>query len=138
MCNSLEHIRLDAVMDNVPPLLEYTRGCLLGRGLGEAAVTRLELAVEEILVNIVNYAYHEGSGDIELRLAGRSGLLDIEIRDRGKAFNPLERSDPDTTASLEDREIGGLGIYFARKIADEIAYRREDDENVLTLTIPLP
>lgn len=130
-----EQIRLPALLENVPVLLDFTRERLMERDMDDIAVSRLEMAVEELLVNVASYAYPGDPGEVELRFGGRDGALLIEIRDGGIPFNPLDRPEPDVGASLEDRDIGGLGIYFARKIADDIAYRFENGENVLILTV---
>jgi anti-sigma regulatory factor (Ser/Thr protein kinase) len=135
MGNTPGKIILTAEMENLFPLLEYTRDRLRERGLGEDALARLELAIEEILVNIIHYAYPESTGDIELRFNGDENGTIIEIKDRGVPFNPLDLPEPDLHASIEERPIGGLGIYFARKIADEMEYRHEDGCNILRLTI---
>jgi anti-sigma regulatory factor (Ser/Thr protein kinase) len=128
-------ITVAAEMENLFPLLEFTRDRLRERGFATDALARLELAMEEILVNIIHYAYPESSGDIALSFSGNEDGTVIEVRDRGVPFNPLDLPDPNLQASVEDRPIGGLGIYFARKIADNMEYLREEDCNVLRLTV---
>ncbi len=134
MRKMLGHIVLSAQMENLFPLLEYTRGRFTERGFDAGTAARLELAMEEILVNIINYAYPDGVGEIEIGFGEENSDTIIEVRDWGIPFNPLERPDPDTGASLEDRGIGGLGIFFVRKIVDDASYRYEDGCNILTLT----
>ncbi len=135
MCNIPEKITLPADMESLRPLLEYMRRQLRERGFEEAAADRLELAIEEILVNVIRYAYPESSGDIEMRFGGEEDSTVIEIRDRGIPFNPLALPEPDIRASVEERDVGGLGVFFARQIADGMEYRREDDRNILNFIV---
>ena len=97
-------------------------------------VFQIGLVVEELGINVVKYAYEDGGGhefSISVRSADRS--LTLEIVDGGRAFDPLEDAPPpDLEASLEDRPIGGLGVYLVRTIMDELSYRREDGRNRLT------
>lgn len=100
---------------------------------------KLEVALEELLVNVINYAYsEEEEGSIVLG-CGPMGdrLFCLRIRDRGVPFNPLDRAQPDLSLGVDEREIGGLGIYFALKIADTAHYERKDGWNELTLLFNL-
>ena len=93
------------------------------------------LVLEELEMNIMNYAYSgDESAHSQITLRSDPKLLTIEVSDSGKPFNPLEDAkEPDLDASLQDRKIGGLGVYLARSLMDEISYRRENDRNYLTL-----
>lgn len=138
MCEPLGRLELSAKMENLAPFLEFVRERVLARerGFDEGAADRIELALEEVLVNIINYAYSDGPGSIELRMATPDGRgIIIEIEDRGSPFDPLAAPEADTSASLEDRNIGGLGIFFVRRIMDRVEYRREDGRNILAMTI---
>lgn len=106
-------------------------------GFPAKRVQEVELAVEEALVNIINYAYPEReNGDVEVKcgLENQDRFL-IEIRDKGIPFDVESHSDPDLNANISERKVGGLGIYLIRKMADEVRYRREGEENVLSLVI---
>ncbi|MCY4558926.1 MAG: ATP-binding protein [Chloroflexi bacterium] len=93
------------------------------------------LAVDELLTNTISYGYDDdGEHRIELVLRLEGGALVFEIADDGRAFDPLQASTPDIGASLQDRAIGGLGIYLVRKTMDGVTYRRQDGRNVVTLT----
>ena len=96
-------------------------------------VYQINLALEEILVNIARYAYVPGSGkiDISYEISDNPKQLRVIIKDKGKAFNPLEKEEPDLDASVQDRKIGGLGIYIVKNIVDDIKYQRTNNENVL-------
>ena len=97
---------------------------------------KLRLSIEEAVENVVRYAYDGGIGWLETNIDFNQDtlLLTIQLRDAGVPFNPLEKEDPDVTLSAEDRHIGGLGIYLCKKMMDNIEYRYEDGNNVLTMT----
>lgn len=94
----------------------------------------VRLVCEEIIVNIIRYAYPDAAdGYIGVGIAEDGQALRITIRDGGKPFNPLERERPDTTQALENREIGGLGIFLVRQVADRVDYAYTGGENRLSL-----
>ena len=104
-------------------------------GLTEKIAFEVNLAVEELVTNTISYGYDDdGEHLIELVLRLEGGVLAIEIADDGRAFDPLQAPAPDIGASLQDRAMGGLGIYLVRKTMDTVAYRRQDGRNVVTLT----
>ena len=92
------------------------------------------LACEEIIVNIISYAYPVGvEGYIRIDVIETQGELCIEIEDGGIPFNPVEKEEPDITLKLEEREIGGLGIFLVLRLMDVVEYRREGGQNKLVL-----
>jgi anti-sigma regulatory factor (Ser/Thr protein kinase) len=93
----------------------------------------INIAVEEIFVNIAHYAYPSGDGDIAVSVCIDQNRLTIEFRDSGTPYDPLAKTDPDTTLSADDREIGGLGIFMVKKLMDDVSYRYEDGKNILTI-----
>ena len=100
---------------------------------------QIDLAVEEIFVNISHYAYSPDKGTVQIdcsveKTADAPAKLTVSFTDRGKAFNPLAKPDPDITLSVEEREIGGLGIFLTKKYMDSVLYERKDNQNILTLT----
>ena len=95
---------------------------------------QLRLAVEEAVVNVIDYAYPPGQeGDIEIRIMSDGSTLKTIIIDSGVAFDPTAKEKADTSLSAEDRQIGGLGILLVRELMDAINYERENGKNVLTL-----
>lgn len=107
-------------------------------GLDEALCSRVNLLLEEALVNVVSYAYPEGStGEIELSAcfeeSGRKLILSIS--DSGKPFDPTKAEAPDLNAPIEERPVGGLGIYLVRTLSDSVEYKRENNRNILTITL---
>lgn len=96
---------------------------------------QLDLVVEEIFVNIASYAYASGEGTVTVRVerSDAPAALTISFLDRGVAFDPLAKEDPDVSALAEDRGIGGLGIFLTKQLMDELCYQRLDGQNILTL-----
>jgi len=95
----------------------------------------VELSLEEVLVNVISYAYpNEEKGNIEVSCSwdSQQGLA-IQIVDYGTVFDPLEKPDPDTGLSLDEREIGGLGIFLTKKMMDKVTYERSQGKNILTM-----
>ena len=96
-------------------------------------VFKLNLVLEELGVNIVNYS--GATGEIEISLASDDETVTIEIADNGRPFNPLTELDtPDISAPLGERPIGGLGVHLVRSMMDELSYSREDGMNRLAMT----
>ena len=100
---------------------------------------QIDLAVEEIFVNISHYAYSPDKGTVQIdcsveKTSDAPAKLTVSFTDRGKAFNPLAKPDPDITLSVEEREIGGLGIFLTKKYMDSVLYEHKDNQNILTFT----
>lgn len=121
-------------------MLSYIKEETKQAGFSPKLIEKIELAAEEAIINIIKYGYHNSKGQIEIAiqriyspLGGRT--VKIELRDKGIPYNPL-MSPPkvDVKAPLEQRTLGGYGIFFILKIMDEVDYRRENDLNILTLT----
>ena len=119
----------------VPKLDAFVREICSAIQLDEATATNVGLAVEEAVVNVMKYAYTEGSkGEIRVSATAASDKLTFEIRDDGKPFDPTAAEEPDITLPAGQRPIGGLGIFLMRRYMDAMNYKRESDSNVLTLT----
>jgi sigma-B regulation protein RsbU (phosphoserine phosphatase) len=96
--------------------------------------SQLRLAVEEAVVNVIDYAYPaEKEGEIEVRVMSDGNIIKFVIIDSGGAFDPTAREKADITLSAEDRQIGGLGLLLVRELMDSINYEREGGKNILTL-----
>jgi anti-sigma regulatory factor (Ser/Thr protein kinase) len=96
-------------------------------------VFKLNLVLEELGVNIVNYS--GATGDIEILLVSDAERVTVEISDDGRPFNPLvDLETPDISAPLGDRPIGGLGVHLVRTMMDEMRYSREDGKNKIAMT----
>jgi anti-sigma regulatory factor (Ser/Thr protein kinase) len=96
---------------------------------------QIELAVEEIFVNIAKYAYSPEVGRAKVRVELEQDPLKVIITfiDQGMPYDPLAKDDPDTTLSAEERQIGGLGVYMVKKTMDDITYEYKNGQNILTI-----
>ncbi len=132
-------ITVDAKVENLTQVLAFVDGHLEAAECSPKAQTQIEVAVEELFVNIASYAYAPGSGQATVRIAMEPGTdaaperVAITLKDRGVPYDPLAKPDPDITLSAEDRKIGGLGIYMVKKTMDDICYEYRDGQNVLTI-----
>ena len=130
----MKALRLPATMENLSDLMRFVTDLLTKNGFPEQRALEIEIAAEEVLVNIIRYAYSEGSpGDVELR--GRVVSEDefmLEFEDGGVPFDPTSIPPPEVNLSLSRREPGGLGFFLVRKMVNEVRYRRERNRNILT------
>lgn len=101
-------------------------------GLNMPEVFQLNLALEEAVVNVMNYAYQE-KGSILLTSDVEGDTITFVLEDEGIAFDPTQAESPDITLSAEEREIGGLGIFLVQQIMHSVAYSRENGKNILTM-----
>ena len=105
----------------------------------DALLKAADLALEEHLTNVINYAYEDSKlHEILVRLELKPDAFQIVVEDDGKAFNPVEQPEPDTSLPLIDRPIGGLGILLIRRSMDELSYRRDGNRNVFQMRKRLP
>ncbi|MCP4023285.1 MAG: ATP-binding protein [Desulfobacteraceae bacterium] len=135
---------LSATLENLGTLMSHGRDAAVACGMDAKAIHQVELALEEVLVNVINYAYDQSQdqdqstvlskiGDIELDCSCTSNTLTITVADQGPAFNPLDQPDPDTTLSVEERTVGGLGIFLTKQMMDTVTYENSRGKNILTL-----
>ena len=128
-------LRVPAQTEELKKVLAFVDSRLEAADCPVKTQLQIDVAVEEIFVNIAHYAYADGDGTAEItaRVEGDPAEAVIEFRDAGVPYDPLSRPDPDVTLSAEDRRIGGLGIYMVKKSMDAVRYRHEDGRNVLTI-----
>ena len=106
------------------------------KGFSSHKILQIELVLEEILVNIINHAYPGGSGNMEIECTScTDDKLVMVISDQGVPFNIIDVRDPDVTSDLEERKVGGLGIYFIKRMADNVSYMRRGNTNILEVSI---
>jgi serine/threonine-protein kinase RsbW len=110
-------------------------GSAAKEGLDTEMANRLELAVEEWVVNVCEHAYGGRGGTIEVVLRKERGQLFVEITDEGTPFDPLKAPEPNLTAPLDQRQPGGLGLLLIRRMTDGVSYARVGGRNVVTLTV---
>jgi anti-sigma regulatory factor (Ser/Thr protein kinase) len=117
--------------DKMSRLLE---GFAEGAGLSKGELNSINLAIEELFTNIVNYGYLDaGVHWVEVAISLEEDQVVIQVSDEGIAFNPILRSPPDTICPVEQRRIGGLGIHLCRNLMDEINYQRRGLKNIVTM-----
>ncbi|UCC89349.1 MAG: ATP-binding protein [Anaerolineales bacterium] len=114
---------------------EFVTRAARSAGLDSTAVYAVEMAVDEACTNIIEHAYGgEGRGEIECTCQMNSHALKVTLRDFGSSFDPSSVPEPNITASLEEREAGGLGLFLMRKLMDEVSFEfTPDSGNVLTM-----
>ena len=121
-------------IEQVPLLAQFVDEACETAGLNMATSMKLNLAIEEAVVNVMNYAYPQGTvGDINIEAQADDEQLAFIISDSGSPFDPTAQQEADITLSAEERPIGGLGIHLVRQIMDDVAYERKDNYNILTL-----
>lgn len=130
-----EELKIEATVDNLPKVMEFIDGELEKAGCGMKQQMQIDIAVEEIFVNIANYAYAPGTGEATIRVSvvGQPAMATITFIDSGVPYNPLAKDDPDVTLSAEERQVGGLGIFMVKNSMDDMIYEYKDKQNVLTL-----
>lgn len=131
----MKEISVQARCEELDTVADFVSGELDLCGCDEGAKFQVLLAIEEIFINIANYAYNPKIGTASVRCCVQDKPLQVTIQflDNGKPFNPLESENPDTTLSAEEREIGGVGIYLVKKYMEFVEYEYKDGSNVLTI-----
>lgn len=128
----MKELIIDASIDKLDEVLEFVNEVLESSDCNMKVITQINIAVEEIFVNIAHYAYNPAIGGAVIRIAVSDEVL-IEFEDKGKPYNPLLKIDPDIKKSAEERDIGGLGIFMVKKIMDSMEYAHRDNKNILTI-----
>jgi sigma-B regulation protein RsbU (phosphoserine phosphatase) len=122
-------------IETIPQLNEFIDTVAEEIGLDMSLTMSLNLAIEEAVVNVMEYAYPEGEqGNVDIEVIADDKWLTFIISDNGIPFDPTTQEDADTTLSAEERPIGGLGIFLVRQLMDSINYQRENGKNILTLS----
>jgi anti-sigma regulatory factor (Ser/Thr protein kinase) len=125
----------DAVRSNVKNALGLVDAELEKRDCPTTAQKELEMALEELFVNVCDYAYADQSEPGKIRIDyvydTDSSAITVSLTDWGVPFDPLEHIDPTTPKSVKEAKIGGLGILMAKRCTDDLSYLRDDDANVV-------
>jgi serine/threonine-protein kinase RsbW len=129
----MKELVVDAVVENLDKVLEFVNESLEESNCSMKLMTQINIAVEEIFVNISTYAYNPEVGGTTIRICISDEVV-IEFEDNGKPYNPLLKIDPDITTSVEERDIGGLGIFMVKKIMDSVEYDNKDNKNILRIS----
>lgn len=126
-------LKIEAQNENLHKVTDFIDSFLEKNECLPKAQTQIDLSIEEIFVNISNYAYKESIGICEIELELKGNNIHITFKDHGTPFNPLAKPDPDNTLSADERQIGGLGVFLVKKNMDDVIYNYIDNMNVLTL-----
>ena len=121
-------------VQEVPQLAAFVDEVCEAAGMDMPTMMKMNLAIEEAVVNVMNYAYPSGTkGEVRIEAKSHDGYVEFVISDDGTPFDPTEVKEADTTLSAEDRSIGGLGIFLVKHYMDKVKYKYVDNQNVLTL-----
>ena len=136
----MDSLTVPAELDQLDTVQEFIGEHLSAAGCPPKVEIAVQVAVEELYVNIAHYAYTPGTGNATIRcgVGGAPKTVTIQFEDSGVPFDPLAKKDADTTLSADEREIGGLGILMVKKSMDQMAYERRDGKNILTIQKKLP
>ena len=131
----MKELTIKALVENVDEVLDFINAELEQADCSMKLQMQIDIAVEELFVNIAHYAYPEGPGDAAIfcDVSGDPLCCSITFVDSGIPYDPLAKEDPDITLSAEERDIGGLGIFMVKKSMDEVSYEYVDGQNRLTI-----
>ncbi len=132
----MKELKIKASVENLDQVIAFIDEELEKNDCSMKTQIQIDVAVEEIFVNIASYAYAPQMGPVVVRgkvMDTPSAAIELIFMDEGRPFDPLAREDPPTDVALKDRAIGGLGIFLVKKIMDEVSYRREAGKNILAL-----
>jgi anti-sigma regulatory factor (Ser/Thr protein kinase) len=126
-------LKIKCNFSELDKMRSFLKDSLEGLNVSDKDYFKIELALLEICVNIIRYAYPQNNGDIMIKAWCDEGKMFLEIRDNGVPFDPRELKAPDIDESIRKEQTGGLGVYLSRSLMDGFDYKREDNQNVLTI-----
>lgn len=132
----LEKIKIEGSREKLTDVLSFVDSQLETAMCPMKAQMKIDIAVEEIFINIASYAYGDNVGEAEIivDVDQQQSKAVVTFIDSGVPYNPLEKDDPDVSLSADEREIGGLGIFLVKKSMDSVEYRNEEGKNILTIS----
>lgn len=130
----MKSITVPAELSQLDAVLAFINEALENAGCPVKTSVAINIAAEEVFVNIANYAYDDRPGEatVGVSVDECAKVARLEFIDGGKPYNPLARKDPDIERSSQEREIGGLGVFMVKKMMDEVAYQYKDGRNVFS------
>lgn len=131
----MKEITIPATTEGVRTVTDFVDEILEGMDCPMKTQMQIDVAIDEIFSNIVNYAYGDATGDATITVDTHEGGVGVSIsfKDSGMPYNPLEKEDPDVTLSAEERPVGGLGIFLVKKTMDDVEYEYKDGCNIFTI-----
>ncbi|MBO6229611.1 MAG: ATP-binding protein [Ruminiclostridium sp.] len=129
----MKELIIDALTENLDAVIAFVTEQLETVDCPMKAQMQIEVAVEELFVNIAHYAYAPNTGSATIRTEITADTAEITFIDSGVPYDPLAKPDPDVTLSAKERQIGGLGIYMVKKSMDDMRYEYREGQNILTI-----
>lgn len=131
----MKELTLSATVENIEVVTDFVNEELEALECPMKIETQIDIAIDEIFGNIVHYAYGSeiGQATVRVEVSEDPTAISITFIDGGTPYDPLGKTDPDTSLSIEDRKIGGLGIYMVKKSMDDVTYEYKNGQNVLTI-----
>ena len=132
----MKELVIDALPENVDTVKQFIFSAVDSYNVSNKTRMAIELSVDELFINIASYAYNPEVGPATIRVNIEdepAPILTVTFVDKGVPYNPLEKKDPDITLPAEERKIGGLGVFLAKKKMDAIHYEFKDNQNILTI-----
>ena len=126
-------LTLKAEISEIPRVSAALENVMLGHSFSNEEILDAQLAVEEAVTNIIMHGYEGHAGEIHITCHATRGIIEIQIEDTAPLFNPLSVPDPDFTPDIQDRRLGGLGIFLIRRVMDDVMYRNDQGKNILVL-----
>ncbi len=137
LSDNIKTFKQTAIQENYNQFYNWLHSTCKEWNINEELTNKLDMCAEEIFANVSFYAYPPKTGDIESTLTLKEDCIIFEFKDEGLEYNPLEKPDPDIDLPPEERPIGGLGIYMVKQMADSIFYKREKNQNILTMVFKI-
>ena len=131
----MKELTVEAKIENIEAVTDFVNEQLEALDCPMKAQMQIDIAIDELFGNIAHYAYNPEIGQATVRVEVIEEPLSVVITfiDNGVPYDPLAKADPDTTLSVEEREIGGLGIYMVKKSMDDITYEYKDGHNIIKI-----
>ena len=131
----MKELKVKADISELDKVLSFADSILESMDCSMKAQMQIDVAIEELFVNIAHYAYPSGDGEavIEVEADEANKTVSITFVDQGIPYDPLKNADPDITLSADERPIGGLGIFMVKKSMDDVSYEYKDNQNRLTI-----
>jgi len=130
---SVKNLKIEAATEKLGEVISFVAAELEKAAFPPDIITSVCIAVEEIFVNIADYAYKPDNGNVDISISTKEKTI-IRFEDTGRPYNPLEQPSPNLDKPLNEREIGGLGVHMVRNIMDNVEYSHIENKNILVLT----
>jgi len=131
----MKELTIAATVENIETVTDFVNRELEALDCPMKAQMQIDIAIDELFGNIAHYAYNPETGDATVRVEVIEDPMSVVITfiDKGVPYDPLAQEDPDTTLSVEERSIGGLGVFMVKKTMDDVTYEYKDGQNILKI-----